>query len=176
MLVGGLDLSLTSTGMAISDGSVFVTDTIETKGSNGDSLALQRARLDRISTEVATFFENTQYVAIEAPALGSHSGHAHLRGGLWWRVVDRLARGGIVVVSIPPSSLKMYTTGNGAAGKDLMVITVGRRFPDVAIPNNDVADAVALAAMFHRQLGQPIDGELAKKNLSALDKVDWDSA
>lgn len=48
-----------------------------------------------------------------------------------------------------------------------------RRYPQVDITGNDIADALVLAAMAARRLGFPIEEALHQANLAALDKINW---
>ena len=72
---------------------------------------------------------------------------------------------------VPASSRAKYATGRGNAGKDEVLLAVSRRYPHAPIVNNDQADAVALAAMGARLLGEPIEDSLPKTHLDALAKL-----
>jgi len=67
----------------------------------------------------------------------------------------------------------MYATGNGKAGKELMMTTMVRAFPTVEIRSSDEADALAMLCMCARHLGAPLDGILSAKKMSAMDGVQW---
>jgi crossover junction endodeoxyribonuclease RuvC len=111
-------------------------------------------------------------VVVEGPSYASTSPHTHDRAGLWWLVVGRLLNCGHRVAIAPPSSRAKYGTGKGNAGKDLVLASVVRRYPDVEVTGNDEADALLLAAMGARRLGAPID-DLPKTHLAALSGVAW---
>jgi Holliday junction resolvasome RuvABC endonuclease subunit len=179
MRLAAIDLSLTKSGFARieADGSVF-TQMVKSTAPAEDVISMQLERMETIVDEIVglTLDHGVEAIALEGPSLYSKFGRVHQRGGLWWLLVKRVVEEGYPIYSIPPSSLKLYTTGLGSAGKDVMVAAVARRFPSVSLPTNDVVDAVALLAMLARHLGNPIDGDMPKKNLSALDKVDWTPA
>jgi hypothetical protein len=50
---------------------------------------------------------------------------------------------------------------------------VVRRYQQVDITGNDIADALVLAAMGARQLGTPIETSLPAVHLTAMTKISW---
>jgi hypothetical protein len=97
----------------------------------------------------------------------------HDRSGLWWLVVNGLFANDVPVVEITPNQRAKYATGKGTDDKDKVLAAVIRRYPDVDVTGNDVADALALAAMGRRRLGRPLEESLPKPNLEVMDKVRW---
>lgn len=172
----GVDLSLTSTGWAWlatrpNGATEWETRTIRSAAARG--VAPTVARLDRIASAVCEAGGgDPDLVVIEGPSFSSHTGSAHERGGLWWLVARTFAGRGVPVAVVSPAARCKYATGKGNAGKDAVLAAVVRRYPDVEVEGNDVADAVVLAAMGARQLGRPVDS-LPVLNLAALAKVDW---
>ena len=169
----GLDLSLTSTGIVLVDenGSIAVRR-LQPKIRGLD-------RLDFIAQTVATTTSpvlgyGVGLVVLEGPAFGAKGSAYHQLAGLWWLVRHRLWNLEIPVAEASPSEVKKYATGKGNAGKDEVLAAAVRRFPDIAADqlNNDIADALWLAAMGARHLGQPID-DVPQVNRTALDKVQW---
>lgn len=163
--VAGLDLSLTSTGVAlvdVGDGSISVFR-VKPPAKVGKGLG----RLRWICSEVEALMGEVGLVVIEAPSYGSTTGSQHERGGLWWMVAERLSVAGREVRAMPPTSLKKFVSGRGNVGKDEMLSAVIRRWPDVPVSNNDIADALGLAAVGARLQGHPIE-DLPKANLAAL--------
>ena len=67
----------------------------------------------------------------------------------------------------PPKILKMFVTGNGNSGKDLMIREVFKRW-NFDTNNNDVADAFGLAKMAYSF--DHIE-DLTKKQKESLKKV-----
>ena len=170
--VVGIDLSLTSTGLADNRGR---TERVRTKPATTVPGTVRRL-LD-ITEAVRGFADiwasldiqdDADLVVIEGPSYGSTTGQQHTRGGLWWLVVSSLRDFPILVV--PPTTRAMYATGKGNAGKDEVLTSAIRRYPAYDITGNDVADAVVLAAIGARMLGHPID-DLPKTHLRALDKL-----
>lgn len=177
--VVGIDLSLTSTGIAtVRIGPGDTTITTQTVGSaplstrTGATLAQREARLRGLADKLIGHVVGATLVVIEGPAYTGAYGQAHDRSGLWWQVVSHAHYLGCKVAEVPPSNLKQYATGKGNAPKDHVLIEVSRRFSGVAIVGNDAADALVLAAMGARHLGHPIDGVPAT-HVRAMDKVRW---
>lgn len=176
--VVGIDLSLTSTGLADSHGTTL---RIKPKPPAGDDLAGQIDRLNRICSDVAGFidlrdddgtYDLADLVVIEGPAYSRALGAGfHGNAGMWWaaaRVAWAASEGAVLIV--PPNLRAMYATGSGSAGKDEVLAAAVRRYPTFDITGNDVGDAVILAAIGARMLGHPID-DLPKTHLRALTKL-----
>jgi Holliday junction resolvasome RuvABC endonuclease subunit len=153
----GLDLSLTSTGIAVAHRGHATVSRVTSKPA--PTTAGTAERLIRLVAEIFEHVPTTEHthVAIEGPSFGSTGGSAHERGGLWWLVRTKLERRGIDTVIIPPTSVKKYATGKGNAPKDAVLAAVIRRYPDVEVTGNDEADALVLAAMCARHHGAPFD-------------------
>lgn len=136
----GLDLSLTSTGVASDLGW---TDRIRP----GDLRGLERLRY--ITRTIGDYARTGRYrlAVLEGPSYGSRYGSPHERGGLWWMVYDLLDRHEIPVAVAPPTCLKLWATGSGAASKTAVLDSMLRRYPHAEITTSDEADALALAEM-----------------------------
>lgn len=184
MKVVGLDLSLTSTGIAVvCDHHGLrgaVTDRIESKparkiGKTDPPLTLEEraGRLRMLRERVREYVTDADLVLVEAPAYDSKSPHTHERSGLWWLVVDWCIRDGRPLVEVTTGGVKRYATGSGSASKDAVLAAVVRRYLDVEVSGNDEADALVLAAMGARWLGYPLEASLPKTHTAALDAVQW---
>lgn len=187
--VVGIDASLTGTAVVAIDFdretdtfSIPVAKVIETKGRKDATLRERHDRLISITRQVSDasiegFEEESldlpDLIVIEAPSYGSTHGHAHDRSGLWWSIVtDSLECCPVATVS--PQGRAKYATGKGNAGKDVVLASVVRNYPDFAVDNNNVADAVVLAAMGCRYLGFPIEeGPLSQQRLDAMSGAAW---
>jgi Holliday junction resolvasome RuvABC endonuclease subunit len=162
----GLDLSLTSTGVASSLGW---TRRITTKPNQYKSAF---ARLREIRSRVRDCVRNADLVVVEGLAIGSQTGQHLTRAGLWHLVMESVDAAGIPWTEVPPATLKRYATGRGNAAKDAVLLSVAKRFPDWDVTNADEADALVLAAMGADQLGHPL-AEMPATHRNALDKVRW---
>lgn len=175
----GIDPSLTSTGIAhVRDGQIVLIGHVGSKGKADDTLGMRWARLNLLGAQVMAQAAAAQpdLAVIEGPSMASKFGHPHDRSGLWWQLVSRLMGAGIKVVEVPPSNRMKYATGKGNAAKDAVLTDVVRRYQAQtthAIAKNDQADALVLAAMGSRHLGQPVESSLPLSHLAAMDKVAW---
>lgn len=182
MTVVGLDLSLTSTGVAIidSDGDVY-THRCKSKPAKG--VAATATRIDNLAHEILgwatdgyTLPSFIKLAVIESPSFGSSGGAAHERAGLWWQVATVLTQLGIPIGTVSPAGLKVYATGKGrGVEKDEVLASVVKRYPQANIIGNDVADATVLAAMGKRWLGNPIEEALPATHTRAMDGAAWPS-
>lgn len=174
MTAAGVDLSLTSTGIAVVTPSRTVLERVTSSGRKDATLDQRQERLAVLTRRIVVSIPLTaDLVAIEGPSFGqSRQSGEHDRAGLWWLVVSAMRRQGVRVVEIPPATVKTYATGKGNAPKDHVLAAVVRRYPDVDVAGNDQADALVLAAMAARHLGSPID-DMPKDHLRAMDKVAW---
>jgi len=182
MRVAGLDLSMTSTGIAIVCKGAIQLERVRSKPARTPATLEDRHRRieligDTVLAHLISDFDPDGWpdlVAVEQPAYSKTMGSMHDRSGLWWDIVGRLHKLRLPVVEVPPNTLKLYVTGKGNAEKELMVATTIRRFPDVPTDiGNDQADALGLASMAARHLGNPIEESLPARNLQALDKIRW---
>lgn len=174
--VVGLDLSLTSTGMAAFWGPGDIrTRRIRSTGSAGATWDERGARLRKIVRDIINYVPNDALVMVEAPSYASSGAGTHDRSGLWWMVYQHLATINCTIVPVAPAQRMMYATGKGGgkdAGKDNVLAAAIKRYPDIEITGNDVADAVLLMAMGKRLIGEPIEESLPATHLRALDKLD----
>lgn len=159
----GLDLSLTSTGVAGSDGWV---ERIRVR-DDGTPFNRLRAIRDRVRDYASSA---TDLVAVEGVAVQSRTGQALTRAGLWHLVMEDVDARGVPWMQVPPTSLKKYATGKGNAGKDEVLAAAVKRFPAVDVRGNDEADALWLAAIGADLLGQPML-ELPQTHRAALAKL-----
>ncbi|MGV9540894.1 hypothetical protein ACWDSF_06175 [Nocardia beijingensis] len=170
--VVGLDLSLTSTGVAVIPPRTRpACGTIGSVGKKGDPWAARYRRLGDLAGRILAVVPEGALVVMEAPSYGSATGSQHDRSGLWWMVFDLLAGTTRTVVPVEPTVRAKYATGKGNASKDAVLAAAVRRYADINITGNDTADAVVLGAIGCRLLGEPIDDPMPAVNLSALAKL-----
>jgi len=174
----GIDLSLTSTGLAVQrDGQAITTGVITTKALKVPGHASKLARFRSIALEIrqrAFLFRNLEApprVFLEGPSYGSAGAATHDMAGNWWGLYGDLQDVGCVVTVIPPAVVKTYATGSGNAKKDHVLAAAIKRYPDIDIPGNDIADAVILLAIGMRIAGHPLEDSLPATHLRALDKL-----
>jgi crossover junction endodeoxyribonuclease RuvC len=169
-VVIGLDLSLTSTGMAGINGyqEVFTDRIVPSKSETGHN------RLRRITLGLHRWISSrTELAVIEGLSFGSFDRNGE-QAGLAWMVRHSLWKRGIPYALVSPSQRMIYAVGNGRADKDRVLAATIKRYPQAEIGGNDEADALLLAAMGARHLGRPIESEpLPQTHLRALTKVAW---
>ncbi|MFJ7070147.1 hypothetical protein [Streptomyces sp. NPDC101115] len=163
-LVIGLDLSLTSTGIA----GVDWADQLKprTKGHR---------RLSWLRMEIFDRTKAADLVVVEGPAYnrGAQAGH-HELAGLWWLITHDLWRRDVPYAVCPPQQRAMYATGKGNAAKGEVRDGVQRHFgvECEGAGRYDKADAVAMACLGAHWLGYPV-AALPAAHTRALDGVAW---
>lgn len=172
----GLDLSLTRSGIALVAEGAMAGYSFGRKGSLRETLEDRSARLDELVGSIRALLTAQdglpKIAMIEAPANSAIGGSSHDRSGLWWQVYKMLRSLGIPVQSVITQHLKMYATGTGTkVAKEDVLLAMVRRHPLATISNNDEADALTLALIGARLIGEPVDGQLAKVYTRALDKI-----
>jgi len=180
--VVGIDLSLTGTGLAEydMDGGRFSVETFGTKGKRTDTYAMRGDRLMGMASHIYDWGtagpQDPSLVVIEGPSLGNRQGSQFDRSGLWWLVVSQFQTADIPVLVVPPKTRAKYATGNGNSGKDVVVAHVIEQYGDFMdncrIRNDNEADALVLAAIGARYLGQPQEDDLPEANVSAMSGVE----
>lgn len=165
MLLAGLDLSLTSTGLSISG---------ETRVVSTDKKGAQR--LSIVSSEIVHLVTSAGVgcVLIEGYSFASRNSQAHSIGELGGSVRMRLWEGGIPFVDVPPTCRAKFATGRGNAGKGEVISAISAKTGKVFAGGggNDECDAWVLEEMGMAYLGLS-KWQWNKEQLAALDKVDW---
>jgi crossover junction endodeoxyribonuclease RuvC len=176
MKIIGLDLSLTSTGIAEFEDGARRSWTHGRAGKRTDTLEDRAARIaESAENSVAAALQGHQradLVLVEAHTFAAKGGSQHDRSGLWWTVVGRLIYSDVPVIEVSPSSIKLFATGKGNAGKDDVLLAVARRHPDFEFTTNDEADAITLVDMALARWSHD-HFEPTAYQLRAIEKVVW---
>ncbi|MFD3517750.1 crossover junction endodeoxyribonuclease RuvC [Streptomyces sp. NPDC058657] len=164
----GLDLSLTSTGVCLPDGSTF---RIRTRSKDGARrLVVIR---DRIRGVLA---EHRPDVAV-LEDLPMHAMSAGLTAKVHGPVLCELIDAGVPFAYVVPATLKSYATDHGSADKARMAaaayLVAGVEFADDK--GGDQCDAWWLRVAGHDALGQPLFG-MPQAQRDRLLKVEWPEA
>lgn len=171
----GLDLSLTSTGIAVHWAPNDIrTHRIRSTGKADATWKQRAARLHNITQDVINVIPNNSLVMVEGPSYASSGTGTHDRSGLWWMVYQELHRIGCTIIPVSPAQRMMYATGKGGgkdAGKDNVLAAAITRYPTLGITGNDIADAAIFMAMGCRLTGNPLEATLPKTHLNALTKI-----
>ena len=166
-----LDLG-TTTGWALrgSDGNV-------TSGSESfrpqrfEGGGMRFLRFKRWLTELKAVADGIDALHFEEVRRHVSTDAAHAYGGFLATLTAWCEHHQIPYQGVPVGTIKKHATGKGNAGKDEVLLAVSRRYPQAPIVNNDQADAVTLAAMGARLLGEPVEDSLPKAHLDALAKL-----
>lgn len=171
----GVDPSLVMTGLACSDGLHLYVRRVGTQPSP-PTVGGKLYRLRYIVEQVLAFAPSECMTVIEAPVVahGGAGGGLFDRSGLYWMLIDRLWERG-PVVSVQPATRAIYAAGNGNASKEEVLESMRSRPPGISIKDDNIADALALAAMGARWLDRPFDGDLPFKVLRAMSTPNWPS-
>ncbi|MYT57684.1 hypothetical protein GTW29_13335 [Streptomyces sp. SID7834] len=169
----GLDLSLTSTGVCLPDGSTY---RIKTRQRDGDR------RLLAIRGSIrAALAEHRPHLAV-VEDLPRHAKGAGIVAKVHGVVVCELLDAGVPFAYVVPATLKKYATDNGNADKrrmaDAAYLAAGAEFPgdlNARGEGGDMCDAWWLRASGHDALGQPLFG-MPQAQRDRLLKVEWPDA
>jgi len=137
---------------------------------------LRARRIDTLAQQaLLNMPRDLHAAAIEAPSYMSKSVSTHERSGVWWQIgiaLEQRAHGNLVEIS--PRQRAQYATGDGGADKESVVAHSLAQYPQLDSRDDNVVDAVVLAAMVARHLGEPIEEfDPAPGNLEALRFVLW---
>lgn len=163
MIVLGLDLSLTGTGMCVvqtgsRDGKgLLATINTTAKTRTEDRLITIRRTIGQASSGVDA-------AIIEGLSYGSVGGAQAERSALHWMVRVDLYQLGIPYVIVTPMSLKKFVCGTAKAEKSMMIREVFRRW-GVEAANDNEADAAALARLGLMYYGQAEHQTMAQQQV-----------
>lgn len=173
MIAVGIDPSLACTGVAIIDTTSgrITTQRVITPNMGGD-LRARRDRLRRaIAGTLAPIGPVVGVTVIEVPFAAKQFGAHDQRLALYWWLVDQLLARGPVVEVKPPQRAKL-ATGRGNDSKKTVLTAMRTAYPEVRIPDDNVADALALAAAGARWLGHPTQAYTPDQE-AVYARLDW---
>lgn len=160
--VVGLDLSLTSTGIAaidVTSGGLITAIHASVPPSEdalGGHVARHRELVNGVVAQVVG--ANPVLAVVEGLQFSVKEKDSSLtrRGFLWWAVVEGLCAAGVPIIEAAPAQIKQIATGNGGAGKDEMVAAYVIAWPDAERGRHirDRADATFAAALGAAWLGE----------------------
>lgn len=136
----GLDPSLTATGIARFhlDASVSFHTVPAVKETGLERvISVRHAALEAI-------YPGCSLVVIEGLSFGSNDPSTQERAFLHYSLREDFYRNHLRCVVVPPTTLKKFVTGSGAAKKDMMLLEVYKRW-GLTAKNDNEADAIGLA-------------------------------
>jgi crossover junction endodeoxyribonuclease RuvC len=165
--VTGLDLSYTSTGVAVVQAGVVSVHRLRPPAKlDGHD------RLRWLRFAICDLARGSTHIAVEGAAFNAKFGV--LKAGVLTGIVQHclwMENPDADVVIPSPVNVKQFAIGKGVAEKDEMVATLAVRYQHVArIIGNDTADALALADMWCHQLGIPL-ADVPRENQKAAFKA-----
>lgn len=159
MNIIGLDLSLSSTGIATHEETHLIITNGYTKKTTlkSDPVEEERKRLhhhhQRIKTicqKISDLSRGCDLVVMEGLAFSAHD-YDRQNAGLAWIVRHRLYANGIPYALVPPLNLKKYVTGTGKSRKEEVIAAVQRWRPRIGNAHDeglsDICDAYVLMSM-----------------------------
>jgi len=156
-VVLGLDISWTSTGVAVADGAPMTgypeVSRIRTAPSKFRGV---HDRLEFIIRAILNRVDDTQPDLICVEGLLTQSAQSlATQGGIFYCVTHELWRAKWPMAVIGPPTLKAFATGKGTAGKPQMMVAAAMRLGRADI-NDDECDALWLVAAGLQHLGRPL--------------------
>jgi crossover junction endodeoxyribonuclease RuvC len=181
MIVAGLDLSLTSTGLVVL-GSDVATD-VKPWLVHERRIASKLRGLERLH-EISDLIVDELHewgisdLAIEGYSFNSRASQSHALGELGGVVRLRLSLAGFAFWNVPPATLKKFVCAKGNAPKEVMMRETFRRWGyDNDSP--DLVDAYGLARMvaahhhgFERKSDEAAWSGATKKGKPAVERVE----
>lgn len=167
----GLDLSLTSTGVAKLDVLSGGCDLASISTEHVTSTFRGVRRLARLYTILEVRCAGAELVVIEGYSMGSRNSQSFSIGELGGVIRLMLYGANIPTVVLPPTSLKKFATGSGIAQKPAMVLALFKKW-GIERTQDDEADAALLAIAGAYLLDKPGLPPLTALQRDALTKAE----
>lgn len=150
--ITGVDLSLTSTGVAILRPEGWVWCNPKTTGHRHDPWNKKTTRIHGLIQEIAARIPANCLLVVEGPSFNSISTSAWERAALFYGILQAGIEKNCALGIVPPTVLKQWATGAGNTSKQ-PIIDIAQQFTSTPMPNDDVADATILALMGAHRMG-----------------------
>lgn len=183
--VVGLDPSLVRAGITVlarhDDGTVRPAVLRDTGYSSDAGPTGWDAHSDRIAINARTVYQlldklpaKPDLVLVEAVVPLKEPKPSYIeRCALWYGIWSGIKARNLPRTTAIPGTLKNWATGYGRAEKEDVLAEVSKWWPDVNIPNHDVADATVCAAMAAMRLGWRLPFPTRRRHLEGLQVVRW---
>lgn len=175
----GIDPSLTCTGVAVANvegGTIETTARLRTLPTARTPWAVHHRIRAQVLQVLRAAPPQVLLTVIESPSLRSRFGAHDERIALYWMLFDQMSGRG-PVIPVGPKTRAKYAAADGNADKAAVLAAIRDKFPGLAVPDDNVADAIALASIGARLVGRPVDGDgLDQKRKAAFATVAnvWD--
>ena len=172
----GIDISLTSTGLAVitrrTDGTTLATTaTFTSRGHRNDGLTERASRITTLAADIDRAAGPCVLALVEGPMIAVKGGSPVDRHHLWWAVVEHLLARGVPVAVVISTTLKRAIAGKGNADKGAVASAVTRLWADVELANADEGDALGLAHLGAVALGWPV--QTLERHRESLSVIRW---
>ena len=194
-IVAGLDLSLTNSGIAVlTDGRPTLLTSVGHGGKNGASWEQRSRRIVSQSRAVMAALQQAvdppyppgpwtiDLAVIEGPSYASEFGDQFDRAALWWGVYSALSAKRVPIAVVAPKTRAKWATGkdvegNGNSKKRAVFAAVKDEWSTlgVHVRDDDIADALTIAAMGALKLGEPLPIAVHQWRINGLESVTWPS-
>jgi Holliday junction resolvasome RuvABC endonuclease subunit len=130
-------------------------------GAPGGGVSLRDTRLD-------------VWFVLEGPITGGYtkSGKQDERAGLRWRLIAHFRRHGRVML-VNPKHVKKYWAGNANAEKPQLLALTNRRYPNLAMVDDNANDALILAQLAAEHRGHGLPPAAPQVDRSILPMIEW---
>jgi Holliday junction resolvasome RuvABC endonuclease subunit len=186
----GLDLSLTSTGIAVlsnlppavkmcGDVAPAVLRSVGEDGKRADSYRTRSRRVRRQCTAIMRILDGyldgyVTLAVIEGPVYAGKVLPSYFdRAGLFHGIYGALDARGIPIAVVSPTTGHQFVTGKGHADKSDIVVEASKWWPEVFVHNDDEADALGYAAMGAMHAGLKLPFRPRARHYNAVATVDW---
>lgn len=181
----GVDMSMTKTGIAVLEFQHPVlyleTTRVGADGKKDDSTLQRHTRLGNLQRDfeaaMPDSFGRRFLFVIEEPTYTS-GGSGFDRAHAWWGMTGWAYRRGHTVLVVNNVHGKIYLIGRGSGTgankieKGELLAAAIKRYGEIAdIPDDNVADAIAMLAIGARALGVPIEDSLPATHTRAVASV-----
>lgn len=187
MSIGGLDPSLTSTGIAVLGANPHQEAHLRILRSVGHRSVDSKSWTDRSRRIVAqtrhvihALPRDLELVVIEEMPAHMQMQHSLIdRWVLWFGLVSQLDAMGVPVAVVNPATREKWATGKFARGVDgkerkkRVTTAVREQWPDHRIRNHDEADALTLASMGALWSGWTLPFDVQTWQHNGLQSVTW---
>lgn len=159
----GLDLSLTSPGMALirekDDNTIHVVDTKNIKTTKDEDWFTRHTRVREAVMEFV-FMSRPRAIFVENYSFGSSNGReiaGEVHGNVLYKLIEEGYPQDRIFRVIAPTRLKKFATGKGNEKKKRPIVEfVNKTFGlNLRVKDNDIADAVVLAFMGYCMFNYP---------------------
>lgn len=181
MRILGIDPSLTSTGLAILDGTTPVWRYHwGIDGHKHDGTVARNRNLRRVVKHIGDVIATQQFdmAAIEARAHGARYGNPGEREALRQSLISLLDGGRRDIPKVPmafvnPKTRALWAVNDGNADKKAILAAVREWWPGLYVANDDEADAMVLALMAAMRLGEPMPFPITQRHHGGIAKLEW---